>query len=107
MLRGRSRRDRIRVQASRTRFRVMLALLVVTSAALMNYYVVREILVVLALLAAAFLTLLLFSVALLLSQEGLVWAVLWAKSGVTRFARFARLIPEAPDLAKTISEAKH
>ena len=73
----------------------------------MNYYLVREILVVLALLAAASLTLLAVSVALLLSQEGLIWAVLWTKTGVTRIARFARLIPEAPDLAKTINEAKH
>jgi hypothetical protein len=83
----------------------MLALLLVTAIAPMKYYMVREILVVLLLLAVATLTILTFSVALILSQEGLLWAILCAKTGVTRFARFARLSPEAPDLAKKMSEA--
>ncbi len=84
----------------------MLAFLLVTAIAPMKYYMLREFLVVLLLLAIATLTILTFSVALILSQEGLLWAILWTKTGVTRFARFARLNPEPPDLAKKLSEAK-
>lgn len=66
---------------------------------------VREILVVLLLLAVATLTILTFSVALILSQEGLLWAILWTKTGVTRLARFARLSPETPSFAEKMGEA--
>jgi hypothetical protein len=105
MPRERSHRDRIRVQTSRTRIRILLVLLLVTVIAPMTFYMVREILVGLLLLAVATLTILTFSVALVLSQEGILWAVFWAKTGVTRLARFARLSPETPSLAEKMGEA--
>ncbi len=70
--------------------RIMLALLLATAIASLKYYMVREILVVLLLLAVATLTILTFSVALILSQEGLLWAILWTK-GLTASKKLERL----------------
>jgi hypothetical protein len=106
MLRRRSYQDRIGMQRSRTRVRILLALSFVAAIAAMKYYIVREILVVLLLPAVAMLTILTVSVALILGQEGLLWAVFWMKSGVTRFGHLAGLSSEAPSLAKKMSDAK-
>jgi|HubBroStandDraft_6_1064221.scaffolds.fasta_scaffold00321_5 hypothetical protein len=72
----------------------------------MKYYMVREVLVVLLLLAVATMTILTFSIALILSQEGLLWTFSWVKSGVTRIALFAGLSSEASNLAKKIGDVK-
>jgi hypothetical protein len=51
-------------------------------------------------------TILVFFVALILCQAGLLWAILSMKIGVTRLARLTGLSPEAPDLAEQMSHAK-
>jgi hypothetical protein len=79
---------------------------VTTNKASTKFYTLREILVVVLLLAIATLTILAFSVALILCREGMVWAILWTKSGFARFARLAGLRPGAPNLVKEMSEAK-
>jgi hypothetical protein len=66
----------------------------------MHGYLVRELLVVLLLLAVVVLALFAISVALILCQEGLVRAIHWTRTGVTRFAAIVRLIPEAPEAGK-------
>lgn len=52
----------------------------------MNFYTVQEFLVVLFLLAVSTATILVIAVAFILFQEGIRWAVLWAKTGVIRLA---------------------
>jgi hypothetical protein len=106
MLGRRSHQDRIGAQRSRIRVRIILASSFVTAIAALKYYAVRELLVVLLLPAVAMLTILTFSIALILSQEGLLWAILWMKSGVTRFALLGGLTSETPNLAKKMSDAK-
>jgi len=106
MLRRRSHQLRIGTQRSRTRVRITLALSFVTAIAAMKYYMVREVLVVLLLPAVAMLTVLALSVALILSQEGLLWAISWMKRGVTRIALLAGLSSEASNLAKKIGDVK-
>ena len=100
MVRRRSHRDRARLKTSGTRVRIVLALCLAIAIAPMKFYMVREFLGVLLLVAAATSTILMFSVALVLSQEGLLWAILCTKTGVARFARFARVSPEAPNLRR-------
>ncbi len=100
MLRGRSHRDRIRAHTSRTRVPIFLALLLVAGIAPMKFYMLREFLVILFLLAVTTLAIFTFSVALILSQETLLWTILWTKAGITRFARFVRVSPEAPSLRR-------
>jgi len=51
-------------------------------------------------------TILVFFVALILCQAGLLWVILSMKIRVTRLARLAGLSPEAPDLAEQMSHAK-
>jgi hypothetical protein len=66
----------------------------------MKFYMVREFLVILFLLAITTLAIFTFSVALILSQETLIWAIVWTKASITRFARFARMSPEGPNLRR-------
>ena len=103
MARKRNYRDN-REQTLRTAICILLVIFAALAA--MKSYMVLEILVVLLLLAISTVTILVFFVALILCQEGLLWAILSMKIGVTRLARLAGSSPEALHLAEQMSHAK-
>ncbi len=107
MPRRRGYRESFGEQTSRIMVRSsMLALLLVAGAGFaMKPYLVQETLVVLLLLAVSTVAILVFSIALILSQEGIRWAVLRAKTSVVRLAGLAGLSSEAPHPTQDMSHA--
>jgi hypothetical protein len=86
----------------------MLALLfVATMGFARKLYIMQEAIVVLLLLAVLTAAILVLSVVFILFLEGISWAVLWRKTGITHLSRLAGLSCQAPHLAKEMSHAKH